>query len=76
MKFYDNSRKMNISLFVIITFVLANYNPIISSGMHNDFNKDMNPKEFSASSFLSLEETNKELSEDMQYQNLFVIFVL
>lgn len=74
MKFDDNSKKMNISLFVIICFMLANYNSILASEIDTNINNNISSlKEFSASSFLSMEEKNKEMSEDMQFQNLFVI---
>lgn len=73
MKFYDNSGKMNISLFLITCLLLANFNKVSAYKLDNDINDKSSLNGYNQKSFLSLEETKKEMSEDMQYQNFFVI---
>jgi len=73
MKFYDNSGKMNISIFLIICSMLANYNSIFAYELDNNINEKSSFLDFNERSFLTLQESKKEMSEDMQYQNFFVI---
>lgn len=75
MKFEDNKKKLYISIFVIVSFMLANYHCFLASnlGKSISYNDNLLPQ-YSKNSFLSIEETNKEMSEDMQYENFFVKF--
>lgn len=74
MKFFYDSKKLNMSFIILINMLFAF---IYCSSINN--NKNANDEESSylqitESSFLALEEAKKEMSKDMQYENLFVTF--
>ena len=73
MKFHDNSSKMNISIFVIMSLLIAYYNCDIIPKSNNNHNNKSSFLELTTDNFLSSEESKKEMSEDMQFQNFFVI---
>jgi len=74
MKFYDNSNRMILSIFLLINFLIAYAdNKLNSNNFENDNNNLYSSLKQTENSFLSLEEKiYKDMSEDMQFNNFFV----
>ncbi len=73
MKFYDNSNKIKLSIFVLISYLLSYTSNKLKTTFEMNVSNNFSFLEKTQNSFLSLEEkNNKEMSEDMQFNDFMV----